>query len=140
MGSDRLRVCHFFLAALLLAAASAPAPAGAEDLDTWTPAVEHRKDVVIARLGICESGASAHPDRSGYLGLFQFSTRTVINYVRERDGRTLTIAEAQALARNEGQAAELAKYVIFERNGHGNWPACSRKLGLARQVKAIRVP
>jgi hypothetical protein len=68
----------------------------------------------------------------------------VINYIRERDGRTLTVAEAQALARDEGHAAELAKYVIFERNGHGNghgnWPACSRKLGLARQVGAIRVP
>ena len=83
---------------------------------------------------------SAYPDRSGYLGAYQFSTQTVINYVRERDGRTLTVAQAQALARDEGQAAELAKYVIFERNGHDNWPACSRKLGLARQVKAIRIP
>jgi hypothetical protein len=134
-----LLVCHF-LTALVLAAGIAPVPADAEELDTWTPVVEHRKDVVVARLGVCESGSSAHPDRSGYLGPFQFSTRTVINYVRERDGRTLTVAQAQALARDEGQAAELAKYVIFERNGHGNWPACSRKLGLARQVTAIRVP
>ena len=132
-----LRAYHFFsLFALLLT----PLAAAAEELDTWTPVVEHRKDVVVARLGVCESGSSAHPDRSGYLGPFQFSTRTVINYVRERDGRTLTVAQAQALARDEGQAAELAKYVIFERNGHGNWPACSRKLGLARQVTAIRVP
>ena len=137
---DRLRACHFFLLTLLLAPVMAPAPAAAEEIDTWTPVVEHRKDVLIARLGICESGASVHPDRSGYIGLFQFSTRTVINYVRERDGRTLTVAEAQALARDEGQAAELAKYVIFERNGHGNWPACSRKLGLARQVAVIRMP
>jgi hypothetical protein len=125
---------------MLFAVGSAPAPAAAEELDTWTPVVEHRKDVVVARLGVCESGTSAHPDRSGYIGPYQFSTRTVINYVRERDGRTLTVAEAQALARNEGQAAELAKYVIFERNGHHNWPACSRKLGLTRQIGAIRVP
>jgi hypothetical protein len=131
---------RLILAALLLAAGSVPPPAAAEEIDTWTPVVEHRKDVVVARLGICESGASAHPDRSGYLGPFQFSTRTVIAYVRERDGRTLTVAEAQALARDEGQAAELAKYVIFERNGHGHWPACSRKLGLARQVAAIKAP
>jgi hypothetical protein len=141
---DRFRVCHFFLAVLLLAAGIAvgivPGPARAEDIDTWTPVVEHHKDVLIARLGICESGTSAHPDRSGYIGLYQFSTRTVINYVRERDGRTLTVAQAQALARDEGQAAELAKYVIFERNGYGNWPACSYKLGLARQVALIRVP
>jgi len=137
---DRLRACRFFLTAMLFAAGIASVPAVAEDIDTWTPIVEHRKDVLVARLGVCESGASAHPDRSGYIGPYQFSTRTVINYVRERDGRTLTIAEAQALARDDGQAAELAKYVIFERNGHRNWPACSRKLGLARQVTAIRVP
>lgn len=136
--SDRIRA--LFLAAMLLAAGIAPVPAAAEELDTWTPVVEHRKDVVVARLRVCESGASAHPDRSGYIGPYQFSTRTVINYVRERDGRTLTVAEAQALARDQHRAAELAKYVIFERDGHRNWPACSRKLGLAHQVKAIRVP
>jgi len=136
--SDRVQA--LFLTAMLFAAGIGPVPATAEELDTWTPVVEHRKDVVVARLGVCESGNSAHPDRSGYLGPFQFSTRTVINYVRERDGRTLTVAEAQALARDGAQAAELAKYVIFERNGASHWPACSRKLGLAHQVKAIRVP
>ncbi|MFI5029315.1 MAG: hypothetical protein ACHQPH_01290 [Reyranellales bacterium] len=135
-----LRASHFFLWAMVLAGGTVPTLAAAEDIDTWTPVVEHRKDVVVARLGVCESGTSAHPDRSGYLGPFQFATRTVISYVRERDGRTLTVAEAQALARNDAQAAELAKYVIFERNGQHNWPACSRKLGLAHQVKAIRVP
>lgn len=132
-----LRAYHFFL---LFALLLAPLAAAAEELDTWTPVVEHRKDVVVARLGVCESGTSAHPDRSGYIGPYQFSTRTVIAYVRERDGRTLTVAEAQALARDDARAAELAKYVIFERNGQHNWPACSRKLGLAHQVKAIRVP
>ena len=136
--SDRVQA--LFLTAMLFAAGIGPVPADAEELDTWTPVVEHRKDVVVARLGVCESGNSAHPDRSGYLGPFQFSPRTVIAYVRERDGRTLTVAEAQALARDDVRAAELAKYVIFERNGQHNWPACSRKLGLAHQVKAIRVP
>ena len=134
------RVRALFLAAIVLAAGIAPVPAAAEEIDTWTPVVEHRKDVLIARLGACESGASAHPDRSGYIGPYQFSTGTVIAYVRERDGRTLTVAQAQALARDNAQAAELAKYVIFERNGASHWPACSRKLGLAHQVKAIRVP
>ncbi|HEY2876434.1 MAG TPA: hypothetical protein VGJ56_31245 [Reyranella sp.] len=135
-----LRASHFFLWAIVLVGGTVPTLVAAEDIDTWTPVVEHRKDVVVARLGLCESGTSAHPDRSGYLGPYQFATQTVIAYVRERDGRTLTVAQAQALARDEGQAAELAKYVIFERNGHRNWPACSRKLGLARQVGAIRVP
>jgi len=127
------------LSAMLLAAGwTAPAPAAAEELDTWTPLVEQRKDAVVARLAVCESHGSAHPDSSGYLGRYQFAVWTVISYVRERDGRTLTVAEAQALARDERRAAELAKYVIFERNGHRNWPACSLKLGLARQVGEIR--
>jgi hypothetical protein len=125
---------------MLLAAGVAPVPAAAEEIDTWTPVVERRKDVLVARLAVCESGATAHPDRSGYIGPYQFSTGTVINYVRERDGRTLTVAQAQALARDDAQAAELAKYMIFERNGASHWPACSRKLGLARRVALIRVP
>ena len=65
-------------------------------------------------------------------------TVTVINFVRERDGRTISTQEAVALANDYGQAAALAKYVIFERGGHTHWPACSRKLGLARQVAEIR--
>ena len=60
--SDRVRA--LFLAAMLFAAWIAPVRAAAEELDSWTPVVEHRKDLVVARLGVCESGASAHPDRS----------------------------------------------------------------------------
>jgi hypothetical protein len=111
--------------------------AAAEDIDTWTPLVEHRKDVVVARLAFCESHGATQLDRNGYLGRYQFAARTVIAFVRERDGRTLSLAEAEALARDDGQAAALAKYVIFERHGYGHWPACSRKLGLARQVSQI---
>jgi hypothetical protein len=136
--SDRVRTCHLFLSAVLLLAALAPAPAAAEEIDTWTPLVEQRKDVLVARLAVCESHGAAQPDRGFYVGRYQFSTRTVINYVRERDGRTLTVAEARALAQDEAQASELAKYVIFDRDGHRNWPACSRKLGIARQVGEIK--
>ena len=133
---------RFLLAAfLLLAVASAgPVTAAAEEIDTWTPLVEQRKDVVLARLAVCESHGAVPSDRSGYFGPFQFSTRTVINFVRERDGRTIGAAEAQALARDDARAAALARYVIFERNGVAHWPACSRKLGLARQVSQIARP
>jgi hypothetical protein len=62
----------------------------------------------------------------------------VIAFVRERDGRTISTQEAVALASDYGQAAALAKYVFFDRDGLGHWPACSRKLGLARQVAEIR--
>lgn len=70
--------------------------------------------------------------------MFQFDPRTVVNFVRERDGRTLSAPEAITLARDYGRAAALAKYVIFERGGHSHWPACSARLGIARQVAAIK--
>src|SRR5262245_43332193 len=128
---------RFSLVPLLLLLA---APAVAEDIDTWTPLVEQRKDVVLARLAACETHGAVLPERNGYYGRFQFAPGTVIAYVRERDGRTIGPAEAQALARDETQAAALARYVIFERNGVAHWPGCSRKLGLARQVSQIRWP
>ena len=62
----------------------------------------------------------------------------MVAYVRERDGRTISTQEAVALANDYGQASSLAKYVIFERNGQYNWPACSRKIGLSQQVAEIR--
>jgi len=112
-------------------------PAAAEEIDTWTTLVEQRKDVVLARLAACETHGAVLPEGNGYYGRFQFSTGTVIAFVRERDGRTIGAAEAQALARDDARAAALAKYVIFERNGVSHWPACSRKLGLARQISQI---
>jgi hypothetical protein len=129
---------RLLLVPLLLLAA---APAAAEEIDTWTPLVEQRKDVVLARLAACETHGTAVPsERNGYFGPFQFSTGTVIAFVRERDGRTIGAAEAQALARDEVRSAALARYVIFERNGVSHWPGCSRKLGLARQVSQIGRP
>lgn len=106
--------------------------------------INERKDEVLRQLAICESGD--HGDspvpvvggRGAYLGRFQFAPRTVINYVQQMDGRTLSWGEATALAHNYSQAAALAKWVIFERDGLYNWPACSKKLGLARQVAEIK--
>ncbi len=100
--------------------------------------VEQRQDALVRQLADCEMGGKAEVARSRYVGPFQFEPRTVVNYVRERDGRTISVQEATVLASDYGQAATLAKYVIFERDGHGQWPACSRKLGLARQVQEIK--
>ncbi len=106
--------------------------------------INERKDEMLRQLATCESGD--HGDspvpvvggRGAYLGRFQFAPRTVINYVQQMDGRTLSWGEATALAHNYSQAAALAKWVIFERDGISNWPACSRKLGLAKQVADIK--
>jgi hypothetical protein len=107
-------------------------------------AIEQRKDEVLRQLAICESGGYGDSDRpiyggrGSYAGRFQFTTRTVINYVREMDGRQLSSQEALSLAHDYTQARDLAKYVIFELGHYWNWPACSRKLGLAKEVADVR--
>ena len=106
--------------------------------------IDERKDEVLRQLAVCESGAhgdAAVPVIGGrglYIGRFQFMPRTVINYVQQMDGRELNWKQATDLAHDYTQAAALAKWVIFERDGLFNWPACSKKLGLAKQVAEIK--
>jgi hypothetical protein len=122
-----------FVPLLLLAACQkAPAPTPQPDR---AQLIEQRKDVVVSQLADCESGQGGG---GHYIGRFQFEPRTVVAYVKERDGRTISIQEAVALANDYGQASSLAKYMIFERDAHTQWPACSRKIGLAQQVADIR--
>jgi hypothetical protein len=123
---------------LLLVAACAKKPAPPPQADRAL-LIEQRKDAAIAQLAACESGASGEGvGRSRYLGRFQFEPRTVIAYVKERDGRTISAQEAVAIAGDYGQASSLAKYMIFERDGASHWPACSRRIGLNQQVAEIR--
>jgi hypothetical protein len=130
---------HLFLLALLLmppACARPPAGAALRQPDRVL-LIEQRKDEVVAQLADCESGPG-RGQGSRYLGRFQFEPGTVIAFVKQRDGRTITHQEAVAIARDYGQASALAKYIIFERDGAGHWPGCSRKIGLSRQVAEIR--
>src|SRR6478609_1931814 len=98
--------------------------------------IEQRKDAALAQLADCESGQGVGYGR--YVGRFQFDPRTVIAFVRERDGRTISVQEALIIANDYPQASALAKYIIFERDGASHWPACSRKIGLSQQVADIR--
>jgi hypothetical protein len=113
-------------------------------LDSRALDIENRKDDVLRQLAQCESGGNGHSDRliygarGRYVGRFQFAPRTVIGFVREREGRTLSHNEAVALAHDHGQAASLAKWAIFERDAISHWPLCNRKHGLAAQVAAIK--
>jgi hypothetical protein len=106
--------------------------------------IDERKAELLRQLAVCESGAhgdSAVPVIGGrglYIGRFQFTPRTVITYVQQMDGRELSWGQATALAHDYNQAAALAKWIIFERDGLYNWPACSKKLGLAKEVAAIK--
>jgi hypothetical protein len=123
--------------------AAEPAPAAAApnpSAEARSITIEVRRDALIRRLADCETGGrgEAGVGRGPYVGVFQFEPRTVVNFVRERDGRTLSAQEAIALARDYRRASALVRYVIFDRGGHTHWPACSRKLGIARQVAAIK--
>jgi len=129
---DRL----LLLAALLVLAGCAKAPAPPPSQPDRATLLEQRKDALVGQLADCESGQGVGNGR--YVGRFQFEPRTVVAFVRERDGRTLSTQEAVALASDYGQASALVKYVLFERDGASHWPACSRKLGLAQQVADIK--
>jgi hypothetical protein len=107
-------------------------------------AAEQRKDEILRELATCESGGHGESDRPIYggrgmfVGRFQFMPQTVVAYVKERDGRQLSFREATELAHDYDRAKELAKYMIFEQGRINDWPACSRKLGLAQQVADIK--
>ena len=113
-------------------------------VDTRMSLVDERKDELLRQLAVCESGAhgdAAVPVIGGrglYIGRFQFMPRTVITYVQQKDGRQLNWREATELAHDYNQAAALAKWIIFEQDGVYNWPLCSKKLGLAKQVAEIK--
>jgi hypothetical protein len=123
------------------AAAPAPSPEPPDPAaEARSITIEVRRDALLRKLADCETGGrgEAGVGRGPYVGVFQFDPRTVVNFVRERDGRTLSAQEAIALARDYGRASALVGYVIFDRGGHSHWPGCSAKLGIARQVAAIK--
>ena len=123
---------HLLPLLLLAGCHKPPAPAQPDRAQL----IEQRKDAALAQLADCESGQGVGYGR--YVGRFQFDPRTVIGFVRERDGRTISVQEALIIANDYAQASALAKYIIFERDGASHWPACSRKIGLAQQVADIR--
>ncbi len=99
---------------------------------------------MLRELATCESGGHGEAERPIYgnrgmfVGRFQFMPRTVMAYVQQREGRMLSFSEATELAHDYEKAADLAKYMIFEQGRINDWPACSRKLGLHRQVADIK--
>ena len=133
-------LCLLILPGVAFAASPAPTPTPDPAAEARSITIEVRRDALIRKLADCETGGrgEAGVGRGPYVGVFQFSTSTVVNFVRERDGRTLSAQEAIALARDYGRASALVKYVIFDRGGHNHWPGCSSKLGIARQVAAIK--
>jgi hypothetical protein len=129
------RPFSFFLPLLLLLVGCHKPPTPPTQPDR-AQLIEQRKNAAVGQLANCESGQGMGYGR--YVGRFQFEPRTVIAFVRERDGRTISIQEALIIANDYAQASALAKYIIFERDGASHWPACSREIGLAQQVADIK--
>jgi hypothetical protein len=133
------------LGPMLLGAFIGLTPPGAIAVDpSRVREIEERKDELVRQLAICESGGHGESERpiygggGAYAGRFQFTIRAVISYVHDMEGRVISSGDAQLLAQNYSQAAALAKYVIFVRGDVWNWPACSKKLGLADHVAKIK--
>jgi hypothetical protein len=124
--------------------AQSPPQTAALEIDPHQQAIDERKDDLVRRIAVCESGdhgdsaTEIYGGRGAYVGRLQFTRTTIINYVRVKEGRTITSGEAAEIAHDYTRAAALAKFIIFELDGIRNWPSCAHKLGLAREVVQIK--
>jgi uncharacterized protein YgiM (DUF1202 family) len=86
----------------------------------WVPSSRLTTRNVWRELGRCESGGNPRTNTgNGYYGLYQFTSGTW----RSVGGRSLP---------HRNSAAEQTKraQILQDRAGWGQWPACTRKLGL----------
>jgi hypothetical protein len=114
--------------------------------DTAPLPIEVLKDSVVERLVNCET--KGRPDASSVviidtnnkasIGKLQFQAETVVTYAKLIEGRTIDRKEAMQIALDGERAASLAKRIIFEKDGLGNWHLCSKQLRLAPEVKFIQ--
>ena len=59
-------------------------------------------------------------------------------YTKLIEGRTIDRMEAIQIALDGERAASLAKRIILEKDGLGNWHLCSKQLRLAPEVNFIQ--
>jgi len=72
-------------------------------------------------------------------GKLQWKIKTVKQYVKMRDGKTITSKDAIELALDEAKAKDLADYTVFETDGGiHNWENCSAQLKLVDKVGVIK--
>jgi len=121
--------------------AAAPAPP-----DPRLVEIDNRKDELLRKLAVCESGGSGISDKPiyggrgrVYNGRFQFTLRTLILYVRRRDGVDLNQKEAHDFAQDYEKAAALTKYMIFDLAEPWHWPLCRRRIGMDRDLREIKL-
>jgi hypothetical protein len=113
--------------------------------DEMPAKIEALKDDVVARLSKCESAGAADPDglivfdtnHKASIGRMQFQTATVIQYYKKLYKQTITSKEANVIAMDKEKATQLAKDIIFNDGGIGNWYNCANKLGLPAEIKIL---
>ncbi len=149
--TSRTTILGAFAAAFALGACAAKPPpppdpqiAARAAVSARERQIEDAQDQIIRQLAICESGGYGPSERpiygarGLYHGRLQFAPRTVIAYVKQRDGVQLTLKQASELAHDYDRAASLAKYMIFDLNEPQHWPLCSRKIRMPQQMAAIQ--
>jgi len=140
----RSRVPAVLSLGLLICASTAWAEPPSDD--TAPLPIEGLKDSVVERLVKCET--KGRPDANSVvvidtnnkasIGKLQFQAETVVNYTKLIERRTIDRKEAIQIALDGERAASLAKRIIFEKDGLGNWHLCSKQLRLAPEVKFIQ--
>ena len=102
---------------------SAQAEPASDDVAPWT--IEALKDSVVDRLAKCET--HGRPDAGSVvvidtnneasIGKLQFQAKTVVHYTKLIESRSIDRKQAVEIALHSEQAANLAKRIIFEKDG-----------------------
>ncbi len=103
------------------------------------------QNIVIDEIASCETPGIKEPDATIVLhsnnemsiGSWQWQTKSIQHYVKERDDKDITRVEAINLATNHEQAKELVRYVLFTDSAWDDWLNCSTKLDIGTQIKLI---
>jgi len=140
----RSRVTALLSLGLLICASTAWGEPTSDD--TAPLPIEGLKDSLVERLVKCETKGQSDANNvvvidtnnKASIGKLQFQAETVVNYTKLIEGRTIDRKEAIQIALDGERAAGLAKRIIFEKDGLGNWHLCSKQLRLAPEVKRIQ--
>ena len=109
--------------------------------------VAELKADVVARLLACESAGHTEDDgiiifdsnAKASVGQLQWQVSSVQYYYKKLYGKNITRKEAVLIALDTQKASQLASDVIFREGGNPekDWYNCSKKLGLAAEVKVL---
>ena len=108
------------------------------------------QDYVLEQLDDCEwaggpmtifddniSGTLSSKDKAS-TGHLRFKQSTVQQYVKLIQGKDISAEEAYAVMINKDRSWDLARPIIFEKDGIGNWKNCANSRQLKVQVELVK--